>query len=550
MNQTRLGARGIVLTVMVSLALASIAAVPARADSCTDLASLSVPNTTITAAQSIPAGTYTAPDGSVYPDMPAFCRVAATSSPSSDSYIGTEVWMPATTWNGRYEGTGNGGYAGTIEYAFLELGVQLGFATANTDLGCVGCGVFDGDPNIGHPERWKDFGWRGTHEMTVVSKQIISAFYSQPPSYSYFSGCSTGGQQALMEAQRFPDDYDGILAGDAANNRTHLHEDLIWIFAATERNPADLIPAAIVPLITQSVVAACGTKDGGVSTDPFLVDSRDCHWNPAELLCTDGDTPPACLTAGQVQAAQLIYHGTHNPQTGQLIYPGSARGSEDNPLFSWDGLFPLFSPTLTEPEFDSLFKWVFGASWNWQTFDFNHDVDTVDQVLARDLNAMSPDLSEFRKKGHKLIHYHGVADPLIAPQDGIDYYLRVAAEVQEKTPSFYRLFLAQGLEHCFLGPGPNVFGGLFQDPPPSNDAQHNIFTALTEWVENGVAPEKVISTKYVNDTPPNIAMQRPICSYPKFPRYKGSGDTNNADNFECALGEREPNPMPAPQYLK
>jgi len=551
MTQKILGPR-LVLAIAMSIASVLIAVAPAQAeDSCTSLASLSLPDTTITAAQLIPAGSYKAADGATYSNLPEFCRVTATLMPSSDSQIRIEVWMPTTTWNGRFEGTGNGGYAGTIRYAGLATGIQLGFASANTDMGCVGCSSLNGDPNIGHPERWKDFGWRATHEMTLVSKQIIYAFYNRRPEYSYFTGCSTGGQQALMEAQRFPEDYDGILAGDAANNRTHLHQDILWIYAAAERNISDLAGfKAKVPMITQAAVAACGKQDGGVASDPFLVDARDCNWDPAKLLCKNGNASN-CLTAGEVTAARLIYAGPQNPETGQLIYPGSARGSEDNPYYSWDGAAPLFSSTMTAPQFNSLFKWVFGANWDWSTFDFNHDVDKVDRVLAHELNAMSPDLTEFRMKGHKLIHYHGVADPLISPQDGIDYYLRVAAGEKGRTHEFYRLFLVPGLEHCFMGPGPNVFGALFQAAPPSNDAQHNILIALTEWVEKGKAPEEIITTKYVKDSADNgIAMQRPICSYPKLPRYRGWGDTNDPKNFKCVPDEHDYNQMPAPRYLK
>jgi tannase/feruloyl esterase len=536
--------------------------------SCQNLSTLQVANGRITAAVAIAGGSFTAPDGVAY-SVPPFCKVSLVLTPSPDSLINMELWMPfpgpTAGWNGRFEGTGNGGYGGSLAVSAPAMvsGLQAGFAVAGNDMGTVPSGNTDADTMVGHPEKWIDFGYRSTHLMPVVAKQVMQTYYGQAPRYSYFNGCSTGGQQALLEAQRYPTDYDGILGGDPANNRTHVHTAVVWNYKAMHATPSSLFTTGQEQLVTNAVVAACAVKSGGLATDPFLTDPRTCSWDPGALQCTSA-TQSNCLSAAQVTAARTIYQGAHDPYTGHLIFPGSVRGSESDSQFGWAGI-----GGQAEPPFDSLFKWVFGITWLWSTYDFDQNMATVDQVLGPMLNDNSADLSQFQARGGKLLMYHGWADPLVSPQESIDYFLRVLAQQGGNTnygtyssatlthvQSFYRLFMVPGMYHCAYGPGPNSFGNLYSGlvyapPPPSHDAAHDAFVALQQWVEHGIAPTRLVATKYVNDVPNlGISMTRPLCPFPQVPRYSGSGDTNNEANFVCVVDTNNNNPMPAPEYLQ
>jgi feruloyl esterase len=533
------------------------AAIAGTPTSCESLTNFSFPDTTINSAQSQQGGAYVAADAwhLVFTNLPPYCEVQATIKPTPDSSIGVRVWMPTQRYNGRYLGTGNGGYAGGFFLSELADGINRGFATANTDMGATGGAGTNGDALVGHPEKWKDFGWRSTHLMTTFSKALINAFYGNPANRSYFAGCSTGGQQALMEAQRFPNDYDGILAGAPAYNRTHLHTILISQYRATHATAMSYIPPTKFDVVNQAVLAQCRARDGGAPTDAFLTDPRDCKFDPATLACPAGIDGPSCLNADQVAAMKVYYAGSTNLATGATIEIGNARGSEtSNPA----ALGFALNESSNEPTFDSLFKWVFGLTWQWQNFDFNRDMASVDEVLAADLNATSTDLRSFAGNGGKLILYAGWADPLIPSQSAINYFNALAASyggthaatALKKTQTFARLFMAPGMWHCTGGPGPSSFGGVIAQPSPTYDAQYDLLTSLTQWAERGVAPNSVIATKYNNDLPQlGIAMQRPICSYPQIPVYKGTGDPNAAASFKCVTDEgNDPNPKPAPQY--
>jgi feruloyl esterase len=545
------------LAALIACSALGASAVAGTPTSCESLTNFAFPDATISSAQSQAGGAYVAPDAwhLAFTNLPPYCEVQATIKPTPDSSIGVRVWMPTQRYNGRYLGTGNGGYAGGFFFSELADGINRGFATANTDMGATGAAGVNADAMVGHPEKWKDFGWRATHLMTLFSKALINTFYGNPANRSYFTGCSTGGQQALMEAQRFPTDYDGILAGAPAFNRTHLHTVTVAQYRATHATTASYIPATKFDVINQAVLAQCRAKDGGAATDTFLTDPRICKFDPATLACPAGLDAPNCLNPDQLAAMKVYYAGSTNLGTGALINPGNARGSEtSNPA----ALGFALNESLNEPSFDSLFKWVFGLTWQWQTFDFNRDVDSVDQVLAADLNANSTDLRAFAGNGGKLIMYAGWADPLIPSQSSINYYNALTtsfggngASAMKKTQGFARLFMAPGMWHCKEGPGPSSFGGVIAQPAPSYDAKYDLLTSLTQWVEQGVAPTSVIATKYNNDTPQlGVAMQRPICSYPQIPVYKGTGDPNAAASFTCRDSETTAadNPKPAAQY--
>jgi feruloyl esterase len=555
----------------------AICGTPAMASPCTNLQTLNLVHTTITSATDVTGGSFTPPGAAPITGLPPFCRVTATLTPTADSQIKIEVWLPETNWNGRFLGTGGGGFQGVITYSELALGLASGYASANSDLGtgASGCNPLFcgsngnqgnalaaafGDPAnpstglFGHPERIKDFGYRAIHLMTVRGKEIVNAFYPQGANRAYFWGCSTGGQNALMEAQRFPHDYDGILAGAAAFNRTHLHIGALQLWQNAHANASRFILPAQLPVINKAVIAQCVGQDGGARTDQFLTDPRDCRFDPKVLQCRGGEVPPACLTPDQVTTMRNYYAGTIDPVTHEVISPAPALGGEtDNVL----ALGLALAEQLPEPAFDGLFYWVYGASFgiptsptNYANFDFHHDIKTVDNQLAPVLNATSTDLSEFREHGGKLLMYHGWADPLLPSQSSINYFNALVREgghpfaqpvrfdhedaALRQTQSYARLFMAPGMYHCSGGPGPNVFDAL---------------TPLVDWVERGVPPETITATKYVNDTPASgVQMTRPLCVFPKVAKYNGHGSTDSAASFTCVPDEADYNQMPAPQY--
>lgn len=513
-----------VIILMVAVSNSPFGATPAAAEPC-ELAtfeSLNLPDTEITEAQMVPANTFW-----YYGLHPEFCRVAATLTPSDDSNIKVEVWMPITaSWNGNYLGYGNGGAAGSIHTFLLTWGVASGFATAHTDMGTEST-TWDWTFGQGHPEKVIDWGWRSTHLMTVAAKQFINAYYGEDPQYSFFAGCSTGGDQALTEAQRFPEDYDGILAGDPAHNRTPLHAVGYWIYQATHYTDESYFAASKVPFIAAEVRAGCDSVDGLL--DGLIDDPRQCDFDLAELLC-QGAEDDTCLTAPQVEALRKIYAGPSNPRTGEQIFPGLPFGSED----SNDGLAGTIGPPPSEPQppmLGGLVHWALGEDFDARFFDWDEDMSTVNDQLAAILNAVDPDLSAFKARGGKLLIYTGWGDALIYPQDTVNYYEDVMDTMggPEETRDFARLFMVPGMSHCYDGDCPNSLGGAFS-PHAGDDAQHNALLALQQWVEQGVAPVQIIATQIGGTYP---GRTRPLCSYPEVARYSGTGSINDAANFMC-----------------
>jgi feruloyl esterase len=467
-----------------------------QAMDCAALSQLALPRAEITQAELISGGTYQPSYGQALTGLPPFCRVAVTAKPTSDSDIRIEVWMPQSGWNSRFEGTGNGGFAGRISYGALGTGVKLGYAVANTNMGTGTPPDQDAAIFTGHPEAWADWGYRATHEMTTISKQIVQAYYDQAPKHNYFSGCSTGGEQALMESQRYPDDYDGIVAGAPANNRTGVHLSILWNFVAATHAP---IPKSKLPGLNEAVIRACDALDG--VEDRIIANPAACHFDPATLLCSGSDSD-SCLTAPQVETARQLYAGPANPRTHQKLYPGLTPGSE----FGWDQLAPK-----AQPPYAPIFQWVFGRDWDWHTFDFDRAADTYRRKLAATLNAMNPSLDRFRSKGHKLVVYHGWADWLVAPGESINLYNQIAA-ANKNSDDFYRLFMVPGMAHCSGGPGEDRIDPL---------------TAVVNWVEKGEAPPNLVATKPATG-------QRLLCPYPQTAHYNGAGDIHQAASYTCA----------------
>ena len=464
--------------------------------------------------------------------VPAFCRVAAVSRPSADSEIQFEVWMPASGWNSKFQGVGNGGFAGAIEYGQMGNMVSHGYATASTDTGHHTVGT-DASWAAGHPEKTVDFGYRAIHQTAVNARAIIAAFYGQAPARSYFNSCSNGGRQALMEAQRFPDDYDGIVAGAPANYWTHLLANAVWDLQALQADQDSYIPPKKLPAIQAAALAACDALDG--LKDNLIQNPARCHPDPSTLLCAGAETD-ACLTAPQVAALKKLYAGGRTSD-GRQLFPGYAPGGEAEPG-GW-------SVWITGPSPSHSLMYAFGTqffrnmlyndpAWDFHSFSADRDTKNADDKLAGALNATSPDLSRFLARGGKLILYHGWSDAAIAPQNTIDYYNSVTAKMgPDKVHSFVRLFMAPGVQHCFSGSGPNMFG---QFSPGGGDPDHDVDAALEQWVEEGVAPETIIATKHAGDLNPasKVVRTRPLCAYPLTAHYKGTGSVDDAANFTCA----------------
>jgi Tannase and feruloyl esterase len=508
--------------------------------SCEKLSQLALSHAKIVSAQAIDAGAFTPPSintpwliGSpdLYKSLGGFCRVVAEATPSADSAIKIEVWMPAEGWNGRFRGQGNGGFAGEIDYRGLALAVRQKYASAATDTGHSAVGT-DARWALGHPEKVIDFGYRAIHEMTQIAETLIKAFYGNPAQHAYFASCSNGGRQALMEAQRFPADYDGILAGAPANYWTHLLTTALANAQATTLDPASYIPSSKLPALAHAVNAACDAQDG--VTDGVLNDPRQCKFDPASLLCKAGDSSE-CLTAPQITALKKLYEGPRDAN-GALIFPGYLPGGEEGPG-GWAAWI-----TGQEPGKSLLFAFGGGyfsnmvyekADWNYRNTRVDDGVKAAEEKTAKILNATDPNLATFKSRGGKLILYHGWNDAAISALNSINYYGAVESKMgQRETDSFSRLYMVPGMQHCGGGPGANSFGQLGQGAP---DPQHNMELALVEWVEKGTAPSEIVATKYADDDPSKgVKFTRPLCPYPKVAKFNTTGDPNDAANFVCA----------------
>jgi len=505
---------------------------PVFAATCESLSALNLPDTTITSAQQVAAGAFVPPGASAPPasvkNLPAFCRVAATIKPAKDSDIKMEVWLPLTGWNGKYRGLGNGGFAGAIYYPGLAVAVSAGYASASTDTGHSGSPV-DARWALGHPDKIVDFGWRAIHEMTVKAKSIIQAFYGDAPRKSYFSACSNGGRQGLMEAQRFPEDYDGIIAGAPANYWTKVFATFIWNVQAMQAEPGSYIGANKIPAIARAVAAACDANDG--VKDGLLNDPRTCHFDPKALLCKEGDAD-SCLTAPQAAALKKIYAGPVDA-AGKQMFPGFLPGGEDG-----EGGWVTWIDRGPGKDLQSVFAHGFYTNMisskepvDLKSINVETAVKLADDQQGQTFNAVDPNLRPFAARGGKLIVYHGWSDAALPPQGSINYYNSVEEAMGPGKPElFMRLFMVPGMQHCGGGPGANSFGQF----TPAGDADHDLSLALERWVEKGIAPDNLIATKFVDDkAEKGVAMTRPLCAYPAAATYTGAGDANDAANFAC-----------------
>jgi len=439
--------------------------------------------------------------------LPAFCRVTGVIRPA----VRFEVWLPLEGWNGRFQGTGNGGYNGAIVYTALANGLLKHFATANTDMGHVATAPDPGRWALHHPELVVDEGYRAQHETAVRAKQIVQAFYGRHPQRSYFVGCSSGGWEGLTEANRYPHDYDGIVAGAPASQVVHLHAAQIWGYLAARQ-----IPVAKLDLIAAAVLARCDARDG--VRDGLISDPLGCDFQPEELACKAGQDPRHCLTAVEVKALQHLYAGAHF-SSGAAVYPGWPRGFESALIQARrDRVAALGASTFRDMVFED-------PQWDFHTINYDRDVKLADAKIGAVMNDGSTDLAQFRHAGGKLILWHGWSDPFISPLHTLDYYHRLARHFAKpgstadaavaQLSDFARLFLAPGVYHCGRGPGPDTFDSV---------------GAIMAWVEQGVAPESMIAQ---HKTQGRVDRTRPLCAYPHQAVYDGKGDINEASSFRC-----------------
>jgi feruloyl esterase len=497
----------------------ALSAANAASAACASLAATALPDTTVTLAEEVTGGSMPMRGGAPLAGLPPFCRVAATTKPM----VKFEVWLPLSGWNGKYQGVGNGANAGSINYREMANALKGGYATASTDTGHQTENARDAAWALGHPELVVDFGYRAIHVTADNAKQIVTRFYATPPRGSYFVSCSAGGRQGLMEAQRFPEDYDGIVAGAPSANWSQFQTGgHMWAAYALNKDPESYIPTAKLKALGDAVNAACDKLDG--IADGIIADPRKCKYNPRALQCAAGKDDASCLTPKQVKAVNDIWGGART-RSGQLIYPAYLRGGEAAPS-SWEtymtGNAPLGGSHMLQAT--NVLKYIVyeNADWDFRSFDLERDAAFARKKVGDILDAFNPDLSRFNARGGKLLLYHGWNDPNISALNTLNYYESVIASLKKtagakaaSSQDLVRLFLAPGMLHCGEGPGPNDF-----DPLP----------ALEKWVEQKQAPERIVASHSTKDV---VDRTRPLCAYPKVASYTGSGSTDEAASFVC-----------------
>jgi hypothetical protein len=513
---------------LIALALPAIGA--PLPQSCEQLVDLKISSVSIVSAESIGPGAFKTKDGKAFSDLKAFCRVSGTAQPTSDSQIAFEVWMPASAWNGRLWGIGNGDFAGSISQAGLASRLAEGYATVGTDTGHQTAIQFETAWGAGHPEKVVDFAHRGVHVAAVSAKRIVAEFYGRPATRSYFASCSNGGRQALMEAQRYPDDYDGIIAGAAAADWTHIYIGAGLLYFRWLAEGPSYVPASKVPAIHDAVLSKCDGLDP--VKDGVIEDPRHCKVDVSGLLCR-GPESDSCLTRAELTTVQNLYAGPALA-SGKRLFPGYSAGAEDG----WGEAHFGTGPATTDSYQDVIgfFRNIVfeDPNWNEKAYDADRDGKLTERKLASIIDATDPDLSRFAAHGGKLIMYHGWSDPIIPAMMSIEYYQRVVKHLGVRAASnSIRLFMVPGMGHCGGGPGPNSFG---QFAAGSGDPSHKVGAALQRWVEQGIAPERIIATKHDDDDPIHEVLRtRPLCAFPLVARYRGSGSTDSDSSFECAL---------------
>lgn len=506
---------GIFVVVVVSIGSAPLAAA-----SCESLASAKLPNTTITLAQAVPAGEFTPPPGSErdlgapvdWKKLPAFCRIAATIAPVPDSNIKIEVWLPipgstpasSPMWNGEFEADGNGGWTGTINYKYLGAALGRGYAAAMTDTGHAGGSASFA---LGHPEKVVDFGYRAVHEMTVKAKAIVAAFYGQAAQRAIWNGCSAGGREGLKEAQMYPEDYDGIVAGDPIADTVGRSLGGVWMAQAVHHDPAGALTPDKYEILHKAVLDSCDAIDGvkdGVIENPTL-----CHFDPATVECKDGNAT-GCLTGPEVATAKKIYSGVIDAQSKEVVFPGLAPGSE----LGWGtqaGPRPFGAAT-------DYFKYIVfqNPDWDYMTLNFASDIARAEKA-GEAINSTNPDLTAFFARGGRILQYHGWSDQQMSAETSPRYYDSVVRKMGDASlvERSYRLFMVPGMRHCGGGEGADTFDKI---------------ETLEQWLKSGKAPESIVASRVEAG---KVVRTHPLCPYPQTAVYKGAGSTDDASSFTC-----------------
>ncbi len=519
-----------------SLLACFLTAAAAFAQSPCDQLKLSFPDATVTSIQFIPAGPFKAPSPQIAPlpapesetesvgsagpgraaapragrgsapaplSVPAYCRVMMILTPSSDSKIEAAVFLPTENWNGKLQVVGNGGWAGTVSYPAMADALREGYATASNDTGhraedVGGGGMFA----LGHPEKITDFAWRAMHETVVKAKAITVSFYGRGPKYSYYNGCSTGGRQGLIEATRFPDDFDAISAGAPANPHVHLHAAGVERSFELMKNNAPLSKEKVETL-HKAVMDACDALDG--VKDGIISNPERCHYDSSALLCKSGDAA-SCLTPAELKTVQIVF-GDVKTKTGEVVWTGYPVGTElevaslrnvpKSPGGVWDVIRILGHQD---------------KNYDWHNFDLTSELPQADKA---GIDVLTYDLSAFKAHGGKLLLYHGWADPGIPPGHTVSYYKSVLDTMGGKQDDWVRLFMEPGMAHCRGGVGPDQF---------------NKMAVIERWRESGEAPGSILASRVTDG---RVDMTRPLCPYSQVAVYKGVGSTNDATNFSC-----------------
>ncbi len=529
---------------LLPLATCLLAVAPAFSQDCGGLTHLQLPETTIVSADQV-SGTFAFPGGGNATEMPPFCRVTGVLRPTQDSVIRFEVWLPKQKWNGRLLGVGNGGFAGSISYGQMAGNLKRGYATSGTDAGHQ-AQAEDASWAYRHPEKIADFGYRAIHLTALRSKDIVTAFYGKPQTKSYFDACSDGGREALMEAQRFPEDYDGILAGAPANNWARMVTGGLAVSQQVNGDPAAYLSSFKLPAINRASLAACDAQDG--LKDGIISDPQHCNFNPDALLCK-GEEDTECLTAPQVASLKRIYAGGKTAK-GEAIFPGLVPGDENPTWHDWVlGNAP--GGAGGNNYMQGYFRYMVFSDPKWASLAANPETALAAALhtVGEPIDSTNPDLGPLAARGGKLLIYHGWNDPAISPWNSIDYVKSVERKMgKEAASNVVELYMVPGMEHCAGGPGPDTFGQL--SLPPAAGAGTGVLDALQLWVETGKKPEAIPAVKVLPAKSAAVAsaktkntrtqasatstrVVRPICPWPQEAKYNGTGDPGSMSSFRC-----------------
>ena len=438
---------------------------------------------------------------------PEFCRLEFTLKPSADSRIRTEVWLPMKGWNGKVLGVGNFGWGGDLQYPNMLAGLSQGYAVATNDAGHDNgiAGEANGEFLLGHPQKLLDYGGRANHLMTLRAKVLVRGFYGRGASKAYFVGCSLGGLQALIEAQRYPTDYDAIVAGAPPNPLAGFNAAQLWPGWLLTQDPRGSISRDQLNMVKAAVIRACASPIG--QQQGFVDLPERCRFDPSALTCTGSQDASTCLTEPQVKLLQAIYQGPRNPRSGSVIFPGPAPGAEDQLGIFVSG--KVFTNAL------DFFRYAAfqDAGWTPDRLDWSRDVEAADARTGR-MFTVSPDLGPFLKRGGKLLLYVGWGD-FHNPNELADYYRLLRRNNGRAADAGVRLFTMPGVNHCGGGQGCDTFSKL---------------AVIDDWARTGAAPVRIATMRVEGG---KIVRTRPICAYPLVARYKGAGDTADQRSFDC-----------------